>query len=97
MAAAGSQRIDKWLFFARVVKSRSLAAKLVQTGGVRVNSSKIDQPAHLVKTGDGVTISLERRVQRGGGAVRGLQFDPVGVHGGPQPGVAFAEAADPTG
>lgn len=62
MAAAGSQRIDKWLFFARVVKSRSLAARLVQTGGVRVNSTKIDQPAFPVKTGDGVTISLERRV-----------------------------------
>ncbi|MDP3895095.1 MAG: RNA-binding S4 domain-containing protein [Mesorhizobium sp.] len=62
MAAAGSQRIDKWLFFARVVKSRSLAAKLVQTGGVRVNSAKIDQPAFPVKPGDGLTISLERRV-----------------------------------
>lgn len=62
MATAGSQRIDKWLFFARVVKSRSLAARLVQTGGVRVNSAKIDQPAFPVKTGDGLTISLERRV-----------------------------------
>ena len=30
------QRIDKWLFFARVVKSRSLAAKLTQSGRVRV-------------------------------------------------------------
>ncbi len=59
---AGSQRIDKWLFFARVVKSRSLAAKLVQSGGVRVNSVKVDQPATLVKPGDGLTISLERRV-----------------------------------
>lgn len=59
---AGSQRIDKWLFFARVVKSRSLAAKLVQSGGVRVNAVKIDQPAVLVKPGDGLTISLERKV-----------------------------------
>jgi len=59
---AGSQRIDKWLFFARVVKSRSLAAKLVQSGGVRVNSVKVDQPATLVKPGDGLTISLERKV-----------------------------------
>jgi ribosome-associated heat shock protein Hsp15 len=59
---AGSQRIDKWLFFARVVKSRSLAAKLVQSGGVRVNATKIDQPATMVKPGDGLTISLERKV-----------------------------------
>ena len=62
MAAAGSQRIDKWLFFARVVKSRSLAAKLVQSGGVRINSVKIDQPSATVKPGDGVTVTLERRV-----------------------------------
>lgn len=62
MAVAGSQRIDKWLFFARVVKSRSLAAKLVQSGGVRVNSVKIDQPSATVKPGDGVTVTLERRI-----------------------------------
>ncbi len=62
MAAPGSQRIDKWLFFARVVKSRSLAQKLVASGGVRINSVKVDLPAATVKPGDGVTISLERRV-----------------------------------
>jgi ribosome-associated heat shock protein Hsp15 len=59
---AGGQRIDKWLFFARVLKSRSLAAKLVQSGGVRVNAVKVDQPAATVKPGDGLTISLERRI-----------------------------------
>ena len=56
------QRIDKWLFFARLVKSRSLAAKLVQGGAVRVNREKIAQPSHMVRTGDGLTITLERRV-----------------------------------
>jgi ribosome-associated heat shock protein Hsp15 len=56
------QRIDKWLFFARVVKSRSLAAKLVSGGGVRLNKGKIDQPSHNVKTGDVLTISLDRRI-----------------------------------
>ncbi|MEO4000887.1 RNA-binding S4 domain-containing protein [Mesorhizobium sp. CAU 1732] len=62
MASAARQRIDKWLFFARVVKSRSLAAKLVQAGRVRLNREKIDQPAHAVKIGDVLTITLERRV-----------------------------------
>jgi ribosome-associated heat shock protein Hsp15 len=56
------QRIDKWLFFARVVKSRSLAAKLVQSGHVRINREKADQAAHPVKAGDVLTIALERRV-----------------------------------
>ncbi|MEK1891354.1 MAG: RNA-binding S4 domain-containing protein [Phyllobacterium sp.] len=56
------QRIDKWLFFARVVKSRSLAAKLVSAGGVRVNKDKVDQPSYGVKQGDVLTIALDRRI-----------------------------------
>jgi ribosome-associated heat shock protein Hsp15 len=62
MAEAGRQRIDKWLFFARVAKSRTLAAKLVEAGKVRVNTEKVVQPAHPVKTGDGLTITLDRRI-----------------------------------
>ena len=62
MPAEGSQRIDKWLFFTRAVKSRSLAARLVQSGAVRINGVKVEQPAHSVKPGDGVTIRMERRV-----------------------------------
>lgn len=56
------QRIDKWLFFARVVKSRSLAAKLAAGGKVRVNRDKIEQASHQVKPGDVLTITLDRRV-----------------------------------
>ena len=56
------QRVDKWLFFARVTKSRSLAAKLAQSGRIRVNRDKIDQASHMVKVGDVLTITLDRRV-----------------------------------
>lgn len=62
MASEGRQRLDRWLFFARVVKSRSLAARLVQGSGVRVNREKTDQPSHQVKVGDVLTIRLERQV-----------------------------------
>jgi ribosome-associated heat shock protein Hsp15 len=62
MAGEGRQRIDKWLFFARVVKSRSLAAKLVQAGRVRVNGEKTDQASGQIKAGDVLTISLDRRI-----------------------------------
>ncbi|GLS30419.1 ribosome-associated heat shock protein Hsp15 [Mesorhizobium albiziae] len=62
MVSEGRQRIDKWLFFARVVKSRSLAAKLAQSGRVRVNRDKADQASHLVKPGDVLTITLDRQV-----------------------------------
>lgn len=58
----GRQRLDKWLFFARVVKSRSLAAKLVQAGRVRVNRDKAEQAAHPVKPDDVLTITLDRRI-----------------------------------
>lgn len=56
------QRIDKWLFFSRAVKSRSLAAKLVVIGRVRINSDKAAQASDLVKPGDVLTITLERRI-----------------------------------
>lgn len=60
--AEGRQRLDKWLFFARVVKSRSLAAKLATSGRVRINRDKATQPADAVRPGDVLTITLDRRV-----------------------------------
>jgi ribosome-associated heat shock protein Hsp15 len=62
MAAGDRQRIDKWLFFARVAKSRSLAAKLVLAGRVRVNREKVEQASYPVKPGDVLTVTLDRRV-----------------------------------
>ncbi len=61
-AARDRQRIDKWLFFARAVKSRSLAAKLVLAGRVRINRDKAAQASDMVKPGDVLTITLERRI-----------------------------------
>ncbi|TIQ90713.1 MAG: RNA-binding S4 domain-containing protein, partial [Mesorhizobium sp.] len=58
----GRQRIDKWLFFSRAVKSRSLAAKLVVAGRVRINRDKAAQASDLVRAGDVLTITLERRI-----------------------------------
>ena len=65
MSDAGSQdrlRIDKWLWHARVVKTRSLAARLVADGHVRVNGTRAEAPAKAVKPGDVLTIALERTV-----------------------------------
>ena len=59
---ASRQRIDKWLFFARVVKSRSLAAKLAVAGRVRINGEKATQASDIVKAGDVLTITLDRRI-----------------------------------
>jgi ribosome-associated heat shock protein Hsp15 len=57
------QRIDKWLWFARIIKSRTLAAKLVTEGRIRVNSIRIETPAKTVGPGDVLTIALEREVK----------------------------------
>ena len=56
------QRLDKWLFFSRIVKSREKAAALIKDGYVRVNGMRAEQPAKQVKPGDVLTISLERAV-----------------------------------
>lgn len=59
----GGQRIDKWLFFARLTKSRNLAQGFVQSGAVRLNREKIDQPSKAVRPGDVLTMSLHGRIR----------------------------------
>ena len=63
-APAGErQRLDKWLWFARVVKTRALAAKLVSAGHVRLNGARAAGPDKPVRPGDVLTIALERQVR----------------------------------
>jgi ribosome-associated heat shock protein Hsp15 len=69
-------RVDKWLWHARVVKSRSLAARLVEEGHVRINGIRADGPAKPVKPGDVLTIALER-------TVRVLEVVALGARRGP--------------
>ena len=57
------QRLDKWLWHARVVKARSSAAALVASGHVRLNGIREKAPGHAVKLGDVLTISLDRGVR----------------------------------
>jgi ribosome-associated heat shock protein Hsp15 len=53
------QRLDKWLFFTRLQKSRSIAQKAIESGDVRVNDARITQPSHALKAGDIVTLSRD--------------------------------------
>ncbi len=55
-------RLDKWLWFARVAKTRSLAQKLIRAGSVRVNRVKANSPAKRIRPGDVLTISRGGRV-----------------------------------
>ena len=57
------QRLDKWLWHARVVKARSSAAALVGSGHVRINGVREKSPGHGVKVGDVVTVGLDNSVR----------------------------------
>ena len=59
----GRQRIDRWLWHARVVRTRGAAAALADAGYVRVNGARIDAPGRMVRTGDVVTVALDRGVR----------------------------------
>jgi len=56
------QRLDKWLFFSRAVKSRTLAQKLIETGAIRVNSERTDRSDHKVGAGDVLTMTVHTRL-----------------------------------
>lgn len=60
---AGRQRIDRWLWHARMVRTRSGAAALAASGHVRINGCKIDGASRPVKVGDVVTVALDHQVR----------------------------------
>jgi ribosome-associated heat shock protein Hsp15 len=55
-------RIDKFLWFVRLVKTRSLAQKLVEEGHLRIDGRPIARPATEVKVGCVLTFPLNDRV-----------------------------------
>jgi ribosome-associated heat shock protein Hsp15 len=63
VSTGGPQRLDKWLWFARVIRTRTLAAGLVTDGRVRVNGERIIKPSHAVRNGDVVTVTVGAHVR----------------------------------
>jgi ribosome-associated heat shock protein Hsp15 len=57
------QRIDRWLWHARLVRTRDAAAALAGGGYVRVNGARIDAPGRMVRAGDVITVALDRGVR----------------------------------
>jgi ribosome-associated heat shock protein Hsp15 len=74
----GGGRLDRWLWFARVIKSRTLAAGLIEDGRVRLNRQKVTKPSQSVRPGDVLTITVGPRV-------RILKVVALGVRRGPAP------------
>lgn len=80
MSETGAEklRIDKWLWHARFFKSRTLAAKRVVSGGVRVNRKVTKKANHPVQPGDVLTFPL-------GPHVRVIEIVALGERRGPAP------------
>jgi ribosome-associated heat shock protein Hsp15 len=86
-----SGRLDRWLYFARLVKSRSMAARLCFCGAVALNGVTVRKPGHRVRPGD--EIVLKR------GAYRlSLRVLDLGVRRGPsaEARALYEERAAPT-
>jgi ribosome-associated heat shock protein Hsp15 len=54
------QRIDKWLWHARVARTRTASASLVDGGLIRINGARVDAASRAVRAGDVVTIAFDR-------------------------------------
>ena len=78
MTGDDRQRIDKWLWFARLAKTRTLAQKLAVSGRVRINRERNDSASQAVKIGDTLTIAFDAHV-------RVLRIVAIGVRRGPAP------------
>lgn len=56
-------RLDRWLCFARVFKTRTLAADRIAAGGVRLNGQPCRKPGQTVRPGDVVTAATPGKVR----------------------------------
>lgn len=76
MTDTAEMRLDKWLFFARLFKSRGLAADKVEGGGIRLNGQPCRKPGKTVRVGDEIVVSAH-------GQVRALRVLALGTRRGP--------------
>lgn len=75
-ATQAKLRVDKWLWHARFFKTRTLAARQVSSGHVRINGVRAQKPAQTITPGDVLTFAQASRV-------RVVQIDAVGTRRGP--------------
>ena len=78
MSSDASLRLDKWLFFARVCKTRALAQKLIERGQVTINGARVSKPSVSVRLTDVLVIVI-------GPIKRILSVKDLGTRRGPAP------------
>ena len=71
-------RLDKWLFYARFFKTRSLAATIVGSGVVRINGTAVSKRSVTVSATDVLTFPKDDHI-------RVIQIDALGTRRGPAP------------
>lgn len=81
-AGAATLRLDKWLWFARFFKSRSLAARLCESGRARLNKAIVHKAHQPVRVGDVLTFPL-------GPHIRVIAVRALGVRRGPASAAAL--------
>jgi len=77
-APVATLRLDKWLWYARFARTRSLAAKLVASARFRINGQPTEKAHHALRPGDVLTFPL-------GPHIRVIKVLALGVRRGPAP------------
>lgn len=77
-AAREKLRLDKWLWFARFYKTRSLAAATVAGGAVRINGTPASKRSTTISAGDVLTFAKDDHV-------RVIRIEACGTRRGPAP------------
>ena len=76
MTEQDSLRVDKYLWFARFFKTRSLATKRANEGRIRINGNKIKKSSDTVRIGDILTFAQ-------GNEIRVIRVLNLGTRRGP--------------
>lgn len=76
--AAQTIRCDKWLWYARFFKTRTLCASVIAKGEVRLNGQKVSKPSTSVGAGDVLTFTQ-------GDRIRVVELISIGSRRGPAP------------
>lgn len=59
----GRLRVDKWLWYARFFKTRSLATRLCNGGGLRISGTVVSKAHAVVRPGDILTFAQARHIR----------------------------------
>jgi ribosome-associated heat shock protein Hsp15 len=85
-------RIDRFLFFIRLVKSRTMAQSIIEAGHVRIDGKRVEKPSEEVRTGSVVALPLRDQVRilrvlslparRGPASEARSHYEELGIDGG---------------